>query len=141
MDCHLSGRVGVERRQLTLSVENLLDLVALLTLGHLVDGLRDVSVGPAHAADGDEQVVLLQVLARHLLHLCREGGAEHERLPLGLVRQAVVLHQLLDVRREAHVEHAVRLVQHQVAALAQRNLQQHSQSSTRSALALGASMV
>jgi hypothetical protein len=41
-------------------------------------------------------------------HLAGEGGGEHDRLAVG----ADVVDNAVDLRLEAHVEHAVRLVQH-----------------------------
>ncbi len=62
--------------------------------------------GGAHGAVGDE-------LRRDGLDLARPGGREEERLAL----RGDGAHDLLDLRLEAHVQHAVRLVQHQVAHL------------------------
>ena len=41
-------------------------------------------------------------------HLAGEGGGEHDRLAV----RADVVDDAVDLRLEAHVEHAVRLVQH-----------------------------
>ena len=45
----------------------------------------------------------------HALDLSRQRGREEQRLPIGRQRR----HDLLNVGPEAHVHHAVRLVQHQ----------------------------
>ncbi|RNA26300.1 ATP-dependent RNA helicase [Brachionus plicatilis] len=53
---------------------------------------------------------LVQGLARQVLHFFGKGGAEHDRLPVG----PHVLQYFVDLGLEAHVEHAVRLVQDHV---------------------------
>jgi hypothetical protein len=62
-------------------------------------------VAPAHLHDHRPA----QVLARQRLDLGRHGGAEQQRLAI----RRDTLDDAIDLRREAHVEHAVRLVEHQ----------------------------
>lgn len=57
-----------------------------------------------------------------LLDLLGECRGEHQRLSLADGRHARALHDAPDLWLEAHVEHSVCLVQHQVAALHQPNL-------------------
>jgi hypothetical protein len=57
-------------------------------------------------------------LRRNRLDLLRPGRAEEERL--ALLRQQI--HNLLDLRLEAHIEHAVCLVEDEVADLADADL-------------------
>ena len=66
------------------------------------------------AADADLDG-LDERLARQVLHLARKRGAEHDRLPIG----PNVVEYLGDLRLEAHVEHAVGLVEHHVGDAAQ----------------------
>ena len=56
-----------------------------------------------------------QPLVPTYLDLLGEGGAEHHGLTQALGGHGVLLHDAPDLGLEAHVEHAVRLVQNQVA--------------------------
>mmetsp|Transcript_13471 Transcript_13471/g.32986 ORF Transcript_13471/g.32986 Transcript_13471/m.32986 type:complete len:573 (-) Transcript_13471:330-2048(-) len=76
--------------------------------------LRHVGGGRGHGAHLDGHRVV-EVRLRQRLDLARHGGGEQQRLVA--LRQA--RHDLLDLRLKAHVEHAVRLVQHQVRDLGQ----------------------
>ena len=87
--------------------------IARLTRTSLLDVLR----GAAHAAHGEEDVVDEEV-AREALDLVGERRGEHERLPVA--RHARLLHDVADLRLEAHVQHAVRFVQHQMAKIKKR---------------------
>jgi len=60
---------------------------------------------------------LFEVLFADLHNLLRDGRAEQQRLAL----PRDLPHDLFDVRLEAHVEHAVRLVQDQVPDPAERD--------------------
>ena len=84
---------------------------------HVDDALLDVLRGAAHAAHGEEDVVDEEV-AREALDLVGERRGEHERLPVA--RHARLLHDVADLRLEAHVQHAVRFVQHQMASVKKR---------------------
>jgi hypothetical protein len=53
---------------------------------------------------------LSQNTSRQRLHLSGEGGAEHDRLPVG----TNVVHDAHHLRLETHVEHAISLVQDNV---------------------------
>ena len=79
-------------------------------VGDVDEGLPDIFAGSSHDADLEEQVVV-EELAGQSLDLGGEGGREHQCLPkLG---HGVVIHAVLDLGHEAHVEHPVGLVQHQ----------------------------
>ena len=71
-----------------------------------------------NAADKHVDRLVGHELRRNLLDLARPGGGEEERLPLW--RNGA--HDALDLWLEAHVEHAVRLVQHKVGYLTQLDL-------------------
>ncbi len=58
---------------------------------------------------------IVQEIARQGLHLTRPGGRPEERLPIG----ADLADDLADLRLKTHIQHAVRLVQHQVGHPAQ----------------------
>jgi len=76
------------------------------------DALLHVLVGGellVRRADGHLHRVALEV-AGHLSHLARPRRRVHERL----VAARYVVHDLADLRLEAHVEHAVGLVHHHV---------------------------
>jgi hypothetical protein len=65
--------------------------------------------GRARAAPHLHHHRLAQVLARQRLDFGRHGGAEEQRLPVA----RHLLHDAVELRREAHVEHAVGFVEHQ----------------------------
>ena len=87
-------------------------LTILRIFSYLVKSLLDVRAGPADHPDGEEEVVVEELL-RNVLDGRREGGAEHQRLPLLLRRHLWVRDDPPDIGDEAHVEHLVALVQHQ----------------------------
>ena len=75
---------------------------------HVVDRLLDVlgqRVGPGHL----DELRLVQEALGQLADLVREGGREHQVLPARIEQ----IDDALDVGQEAHVQHPVRLVQHQ----------------------------
>ena len=82
-------------------------LAVVLAENHV---LRDVRVDrePLVAHADSDRPVFAQV-SRQVFHFARPGRAPEQRLPLGLQ----VVHDGLDLRQEPHVEHAVRLVEHQ----------------------------
>mmetsp|Transcript_30839 Transcript_30839/g.77420 ORF Transcript_30839/g.77420 Transcript_30839/m.77420 type:complete len:407 (-) Transcript_30839:829-2049(-) len=82
--------------------------------------LRDQVGGTAHAAHRQEQVVVEEA-RRQVLDLLGEGGAEHERLARTRVGHVGALHNVADLRLEAQIEHAIGLVQHQIANVGQRD--------------------
>eukprot|EP00760_Papus_ankaliazontas_P029662 PhM_4_TR433/c2_g1_i1/m.20119 len=87
----------------------------LLELVDLPQALDDVLRRRADAADGEVEVVAREELVRKVLDLARERRREHERLAAVAVGHVGVaaLHDLADLRLEAHVEHAVGLVEHE----------------------------
>ena len=56
-----------------------------------------------------------QPLVPTYLDLLGEGGAEHHRLPAALSGHRVLLHDTSDLGLETHVQHAISLIQNQVA--------------------------
>ena len=125
-----------DHRRLEATTEHLQQLLALVVLGQNVDDLLHTLHRLADRADVDHrrspQVVACQPFDRR-----RHGRREHDRLS-ELVLRLEVLHQpqvvlgllgvrlqvadrhvvedLLHVRLEAHVDHAIRLVEHHVGA-------------------------
>ena len=77
--------------------------------GDLVHELRHGLGGIGAATDLDGLGRVLELVGE-ALDLAREGGGEHEGL--ALFRQR--LHDAADLRQEAHVEHAVGLVEHEI---------------------------
>jgi hypothetical protein len=88
-------------------------LVVLLHPDHL---LGDVLGGGADAAHRQEDVVIEEVAGQHLDGR-RERRREHEGLTFARLRHRLLLDDAPDLQLEAHVQHAVGLVEHQVAAV------------------------
>ena len=84
----------------------------------LHEPLLDVLHRGADPSHPDPSVVS-QKLTGQGLDLVGKGGGKHERLPLVLGRHVVLHHDAADLRLEAHVEHAVGLVQDQMRHLAE----------------------
>ena len=61
--------------------------------------------------DEERTTVPVEKVRGEALYLLRKGGREHERL--ALPRHALLLDDAADLRLEAHVQHAVGLVQHE----------------------------
>eukprot|EP00958_Prasinococcus_capsulatus_P000257 scaffold20_cov361-Prasinococcus_capsulatus_cf.AAC.14 len=80
-----------------------------------LDDLLNVVVGLELAAADRHLVGVAEELARQALHLLGPRGGPVQGLAVG----AYLVHDLPDLRLEAHVQHAVRLVQHQVRHPAQ----------------------
>ncbi len=78
-------------------------------LRHRIDRLRDADRGPGRSLEVDRRG-LLQHLAAERGDRLRHGRAEEE----GLACRRQMLQHLPDLRQEAHVEHAVGLVEHEV---------------------------
>ncbi|GIX64757.1 mediator of RNA polymerase II transcription subunit 6 [Babesia caballi] len=98
-----------------------LDQVAkLLLLVSVEEALPNELVRGADAPDGEVEVVG-QKVARQLLDLLGEGGAEHHRLAPGL-RHVAVVHDAADLRGETHIKHAIGFVQNQVFDAGEPNL-------------------
>ena len=96
-------------------------ILLLLAAVHDLHKLRDGLVGDClllHAADKHVDGPVGHELRRDLLDLARPGGGEEERLAL----RRNGAHDALDLWLEAHVEHAVRLIQHEVGDLTQLDL-------------------
>ena len=104
-------------------LHQLLQLSALLELGHLVELLLHVATSTSNKSYSDEEVVVQKLLSR-LLHFVREGGREHQGLTIALGRllwHVRILHHLLNLRHEAHVQHPVCFVEDQELAVVQRD--------------------
>ena len=89
----------------------------LLMLVQHLHMLRDLRVGRQLGRPDRDVNVLRDEVLRQLAHLLRPRGAEHGRLPV----RPNLLDDLADLRLEAHVQHAVGLVQHQECAAAKGN--------------------
>merc|ERR1719474_241053 len=104
-------------------LHQLLQLGALLELGHLVELLPHVAASTSNKSYSDEEVVMQKLLSG-LLHFVWEGGREHQGLTLAfrrLLRHVRVLHHLLNLWHKAHVQHPVCFVEDQELAVAQRD--------------------
>ena len=111
---------------LTRTAENLLQFLPLLVLSNFDHTLVDVGGDPAHAAHGEEEVVVEEVSGEPL-DLLGERGGEHEGLPLPLLGHAELLHHFADLRLKAHVQHAVSLVQDEHLQALQEDLREREQ--------------
>ncbi len=89
------------------AVEQRYEQVRLVALRDRVDGLRDARGGCGNRSEVDANRVVLHA-PRQVGDLARDRGAEQQRLPAG--RHAG--EDPFDVGQEAHVEHAVGLVEH-----------------------------
>mmetsp|Transcript_36749 Transcript_36749/g.59378 ORF Transcript_36749/g.59378 Transcript_36749/m.59378 type:complete len:284 (-) Transcript_36749:669-1520(-) len=79
--------------------------------------------GRPHTANGDEDVVTTQEVTSELLYLLGEGRTEHKRLPLRRpTRHTLLFDNAAYLGFEAHVQHAIRLVQDQYAHVRHRHL-------------------
>eukprot|EP00050_Salpingoeca_kvevrii_P012969 m.26036 g.26036 ORF g.26036 m.26036 type:complete len:636 (-) comp4524_c0_seq1:67-1974(-) len=100
--------------------DNVEEKLFLLALLHPDNLLRNVVRGGADAADGKEDVVVKKVACKEL-HLLGERGAKHERDALAWGRHRVLLHDAANLRLETHVQHAVSLIQDEVANVVEAN--------------------
>merc|ERR1719402_1088804 len=85
--------------------------------------LPHVATSTSNKSYSNEEIVVQKLLSR-LLHFVREGGREHQGLTLALrrlLRHVRVLHHLLNLRHEAHVQHPVCFIKDQELAVAQRD--------------------
>jgi len=108
VDKHDDGAALLEEAQ---QLQQLQVLVLFLDDDHM---LLDTVGDCAATADGDLDW-LEQGAARELFHFAGKGGAEHDSLTVG----PYVVQDLVDLRLEAHVKHAVGLVQDYVCDAAQ----------------------
>jgi len=79
----------------------------------ILDLLGNVFRGGANTANGEEDVVLEEVLGEDL-DVTGEGGAEHEGLAVMDTRHILSLNDATDLVFETHVKHAVGLVKDEV---------------------------
>lgn len=86
---------------------------ALVAVLDVLDLLGDVLRRGADTADGQEDVVLQEVLGEDL-DVPGEGGTEHERLALASSWHVLALHDSPDLRLETHVKHTISLVEDKV---------------------------
>mmetsp|Transcript_24080 Transcript_24080/g.52123 ORF Transcript_24080/g.52123 Transcript_24080/m.52123 type:complete len:251 (-) Transcript_24080:57-809(-) len=112
MVCASLGLHEYQHQPLGRAAQKLHHIVYFVVLLHPLQALRHVLGRGTHPPHGQEDI-LLHEIARQSLDLHGEGGGEHESLPLP--RHSLLLHDFADLRLEAHVEHSVRLVQHQEA--------------------------
>ena len=98
---------------LGLHCKNVQEDRALIVVLDILDLLGDVFRGGANTADGEEDVVLEEVLGEDL-DVTGEGGAEHEGLAVMDTRHILLLNDAADLMFETHVKHAVGFVKDEV---------------------------
>lgn len=115
---HIGHALGLyedeSKATLRLGVEDIEQDGTLVGILDILDFLRDILRGRADAADGQEDVVLEEVLGEHL-NFAREGGAEHEGLTFLCTRHVFTLNDATNLGLETHVEHAIGLIENEVA--------------------------
>lgn len=95
--------------------QQLHQFVLLLELLAHVDDLQDIVIRRQRQRANVDLDVVLEELLRQLFHLLRPRCRPHQHLPIG----PNLLDDLANLRLEAHVQHAVRFVQHQIRAAPQ----------------------
>lgn len=80
----------------------------------VLDLLCDVLGSGTDTTDGQEDVLLQEVLGKHL-DVPREGGGEHERLTLVNAGHVLLLDDPTNLGLETHVQHAVSLIENEEA--------------------------
>ena len=122
---------------LTLSGEDFLELASFFVARHSQDRLQDVGVGAAHATHCDEHVIVEEAV-RQLLNVLLESRTEHQHLTLPWrwhaelgcnlkkmshftynFKRRQVLSYFFDLRLEAHVQHPISFVQHEILDVTQ----------------------
>lgn len=86
---------------------------ALIVFLNVFDFLGDIFRGGANTADGEEDIVLEEILGQDL-NVSREGSAEHQGLAIVNTRHVLLLYNTTDLMFETHVKHAIRLVEDEV---------------------------
>ena len=86
---------------------------AFIMVLNIFDLLGDIFGGGANAANGEEDIVLEEILSEDL-DVAREGSAEHEGLAFVDTRHIFSLNDTTDLMFETHVKHAVCLVKDKV---------------------------
>ena len=82
----------------------------LVTVLDVLNGLGNVLTGRTDAADGEEDVLTHEV-TRETLDVGGEGCREHHRLTIVAEGHALLLDDATDLRLEAHVQHAISLIE------------------------------
>jgi hypothetical protein len=95
------------------SVENVQEDGALVSVLDVLDLLGNVLRGRSDTTDGQENVVLEEVASKHL-DVAGEGGREHESLAVLDQRHILTLNDTANLGLETHVQHTVSLVKNKV---------------------------
>ena len=110
-----------ERQRVRIGAQQVDEKRALLVLLDPLEALRDHHGRAAHASHRQEDVVVEEVARQHL-YLLGKGGREHHGLTQADAGHVASLDNVAYLRLEAHVEHAVGLVQHQVGDVLEADL-------------------
>ena len=86
---------------------------ALVVVLDILDLLGDVLASGADTADAEEDVILQEVTGEHL-DVTREGGGEHEGLPLLDAGHVFALDDTTNLGLETHVQHTISFVEDEV---------------------------
>ena len=104
----------------TVSVKDVEEHRALVNVLDVFNSLSDVLGGRADTADRQEDVVLQEILGKHL-DVAREGGRKHERLAALSTGHILALNDAANLGLETHVKHAISLIKNQILDVAQRD--------------------
>lgn len=86
---------------------------ALVVVLNVFDLLGDVLAGGADTTNAEENVILQEITGKHL-DVAREGGAEHEGLPVLNAGHIFTLDNSTNLRFETHVQHAISLIEDEI---------------------------
>lgn len=111
---HTLGLDEDESKTRILGAEKIEKDGALVGILDILDLLGDVLGSGSNTTDGKEDVLLQEVLGKHL-DVPGEGGGEHERLALVNTGHVFLLDNSADLRLETHVQHAVSFIEDEVA--------------------------
>jgi len=101
-------------------VEDIKQDRALVNVLDVLNLLSDVLRSRTDTTDRQEDVILEEVLSKHL-NVAREGGRKHESLAVLNARHILALNNTTNLGLETHVQHAVSLVKNQILDVAQRD--------------------
>jgi hypothetical protein len=116
---HISHALGLDEDQGQadgipgLAGQDVEEDAALVGVLNVLDLLGDILAGRTDTADAKEDVVLQEITGEHL-NITREGGGEHESLPLLDAGHVLALDNTTNLGLETHVQHAISFIEDEV---------------------------